>query len=174
MSEKVKLLRKPPGRPAKLVPDEKTLQTIHGLGMIQCTYRDCAAVLKVSAPTFQDFLQRYPVARETYDMGKDAGVASLRKTQFELARKSPAMAIFLGKNLLGQKDAVDHNLGNKDGEPLKTQNQTTVTLDLEAMTSEELIALRPVLLQLGRTADAGGEDRSDPDKPAESGGEGEV
>ena len=33
-----------------------------------------------------------------------AGFISLRRKQFELAEKSPAMAIFLGKQYLGQTD----------------------------------------------------------------------
>ena len=35
-----------------------------------------------------------------------AGKMSLRRTQFKLAEKSAAMAIFLGKNYLGQTDGV--------------------------------------------------------------------
>jgi hypothetical protein len=42
------------------------------------------------------------------------GKKSLRRYQFELAEKNPTMAIWLGKNLLGQKDevAIDHG-GNE-------------------------------------------------------------
>ena len=38
---------------------------------------------------------------------RENGIISLRRTQFQLAAKSPAMAIFLGKNLLGQTDKVE-------------------------------------------------------------------
>lgn len=45
----------------------------------------------------QNFLQSF--------QGKRAlGHVSLRRKQFHLADKSPAMAIFLGKNYLGQSD----------------------------------------------------------------------
>lgn len=35
------------------------------------------------------------------------GNVSLRRMQWKLAEKSPAMAIFLGKNFLGQRDERD-------------------------------------------------------------------
>ena len=38
---------------------------------------------------------------------REKGKISLRRAQFRLAEKSAAMAIFLGKNYLGQRDAVE-------------------------------------------------------------------
>jgi hypothetical protein len=81
------------GRP-KLSID---LDVLKGLAEIQCTYTEMASILKCSVKTLQDFA-------EIINEGKEAGKKSLRRTQFELAKKSPAMAIFLGKQYLGQKD----------------------------------------------------------------------
>jgi hypothetical protein len=43
---------------------------------------------------------------------RENGIISLRRTQFQLAEKSPAMAIFLGKNLLGQTDKVEQTVND--------------------------------------------------------------
>jgi hypothetical protein len=43
---------------------------------------------------------------------KQNGLISLRRTQFQLAEKSPAMAIFLGKNLLGQTDKMEQTVND--------------------------------------------------------------
>ena len=41
---------------------------------------------------------------EVYARFADVGLVSLRRSQFALAKKSASMAIFLGKNYLGQSD----------------------------------------------------------------------
>ena len=43
---------------------------------------------------------------------------SLRRYQFNMAKTSPAMAIFLGKNYLGQADKIHQEITGKDGERL--------------------------------------------------------
>jgi hypothetical protein len=43
---------------------------------------------------------------------RENGLISLRRTQFQLAEKSPAMAIFLGKNLLGQTDKMEQTVND--------------------------------------------------------------
>jgi hypothetical protein len=43
---------------------------------------------------------------------RENGIISLRRTQFQLAEKSPAMAIFLGKNLLGQTDKMENTFAS--------------------------------------------------------------
>jgi hypothetical protein len=92
------------GRPTKLKSDPKTLETLGGLGRIQCTTKECAAWFAVSEQTFISFLGRNPEARQVFEDGKGVGLTSLRRTQFRLAEKNAAMAIFLGKNYLGQTD----------------------------------------------------------------------
>lgn len=92
------------GRPQAITPDEKTLKTVHGLGEIQATTRECAAVLGVSHQTFIATMQRHPELAEALERGKEAGKVSLRRTQFRLAQKNASMAIFLGKNILDQAD----------------------------------------------------------------------
>ena len=95
------------GRPkgsTKLQPDERTIEIISGLAKIQCTQVEAAAVLGVHVDTFSDFLRSQAKAKEAWDNGQPSGRASLRRTQFEMAKKNAAMAIWLGKQYLGQKD----------------------------------------------------------------------
>ena len=94
------------GRPQKLQPDEQTLKTLSGLARIQCTTKEAAAVLEVSEQTFFAFLERYKNARETWDNGKEYGKSSLKRNQFRMSETNPAMAIWLGKQYLGQSDKI--------------------------------------------------------------------
>ena len=48
---------------------------------------------------------------------------SLRRTQFKLAEKNPTMAIFLGKQYLGQRDNIEVKAENT--------NRITIINDLE-------------------------------------------
>ena len=95
------------GRPPALMADAKTLKTIHGLGKIQATTRECAAVLGVSHQTFIAFSNKHPQVAEALEQGRETGKSSLRRTQFRLAEKNASMAIFLGKNYLDQADKQD-------------------------------------------------------------------
>lgn len=97
------------GRPQAIEPDMRTLATIRGLGRIQATTRECAAVLGVSHQTFIATMQRHPVIAEVLEQGKELGRRSLRRTQFALAQSNAGMAIFLGKNYLDQTDRQDIN-----------------------------------------------------------------
>lgn len=101
--------RKKTGRPPALTVDATTLKTIEGLGKIQATTRECAAVLGVSHKTFIAFMNANPAVGEVLEKGKEEGKTSLRRTQFRLAQKNAAMAIFLGKNYLDQTDRQDIN-----------------------------------------------------------------
>jgi len=91
---------------AKFDPDEKTLGIIEGLAKIQCTQGEAAAVLGISRVTFMAFLKRDVRARARWDNGVESGKASLRRNQFKLSENNAAMAIWLGKQYLGQREPV--------------------------------------------------------------------
>jgi hypothetical protein len=95
------------GRPRILQPDDKTLKELSGLAVIMCTTKEGAAFFRVSEPTFLKFLADYPEARAAWDDGRGQGKMSLRRKQWALADKNAAMAIFLGKNYLGQADQTN-------------------------------------------------------------------
>jgi hypothetical protein len=108
------------GRPPKITADAKTLETLKGLGGIQATTREAAAVLGISEQALFDWFKREPVAREVWDAAKDEGKASLRRIQMQLATKNAAMAIFLGKNLLGQSDKHEMEHSGPQGGAIQT------------------------------------------------------
>lgn len=119
------------GRPYALTLDEKIIDQIRTLASIQCTTKEASAVLGVSEKTFLKFKAEHPEVAEVWAAGPAAGRASLRRHQFALAQRYPAMAIFLGKNLLGQRDRFE--IG--DAEPLDLSKLNDAELaELERLT----------------------------------------
>ena len=76
---------------------------VEKLASIQCTQEEIANFLEVSVRT----LQRDSEFCRIYKKGQENGKMSLRRYQFKLAEKNTSMAIFLGKQYLGQKDVVE-------------------------------------------------------------------
>ncbi|MFI4973729.1 MAG: hypothetical protein ACHP84_04220 [Caulobacterales bacterium] len=101
------------GRPPVLYATEETLKRIARLGKIQCTVREVAAALGVAESTLMLFFNDVPEARDVYEDAKLAGMKSLRRVQFDHAKKNVAMAIFLGKNYLDQSDRNDVKLSGQ-------------------------------------------------------------
>lgn len=77
--------------------------TVEKLANIQCTQEEIASFLDISVRT----LQRDEEFCRIYKKGQENGKMSLRRMQYKLAEKNTAMAIFLGKQYLGQKDNVE-------------------------------------------------------------------
>jgi len=89
-----------------LTADDKTLGIIEGLAKIQCTQGEAAAVLGIHRHTLLAFLKRHANARDRWEAGLESGKASLRRNQFKLSETNAAMAIWLGKQYLGQREPV--------------------------------------------------------------------
>lgn len=83
--------------------------TFENLCAIQCTKEEICSVLNVSEKTLNSWCNSEYGENFSLVFAKKRhnGNASLRRTQWKLAEKSAAMAIFLGKNYLGQKDNVE-------------------------------------------------------------------
>ena len=101
------------GPPPKEI-DQKIFENLCG---IQCTMNEILAVLEITDKTLTAWCKRtynLPFS-EVFKIKRQKGFVSLRRTQFRLAEKSAAMAIFLGKNYLGQndKDAWQRQLDEK-------------------------------------------------------------
>lgn len=92
------------GRPKFIVDYD----TVEKLAHIQCTYGEIASFLGCSV----DRLKRDPEFITRYKKGAEGGRMSLRRTQFKLAEKNTSMAIFLGKQYLGQKDTPEVQIGD--------------------------------------------------------------
>lgn len=80
---------------------------------IMCTEEEIAGFFSCSVDTVERFCKREygETFAEIYKTFGSYGKISLRRSQFKLAEKSPAMAIFLGKNYLGQKDSFEQTIG---------------------------------------------------------------
>lgn len=92
--------------------DKINKQQFESLCAIQCTKEEIASVFGVSEDTIENWCHNnyestFSVA---YKNNSDKGKMSLRRYQFKQAEKNPTMAIWLGKQYLGQKDniEVDH------------------------------------------------------------------
>lgn len=90
------------GRPKKEI-DKNTFEKLCGL---LCTLDEIAGFFNCSPDTIERWCKREYKANfaEVFKKHSAAGKISLRRYQFKLAEKSAAMAIFLGKNYLGQSD----------------------------------------------------------------------
>lgn len=73
---------------------------------LQCTQEEICSWFDVTDKTLQSWCKRtYKKGfSEVYAKKREKGKISLRRAQFRLAEKNAAMAIFLGKNYLGQTD----------------------------------------------------------------------
>ena len=89
----------PAGRPKK----EIDYDAVEKLAKIQCTQDEISSFLGISVRT----LQRDEKFNELFNKGRENGKMSLRRIQWRHAEKSTSMAIFLGKQYLGQKDNVE-------------------------------------------------------------------
>lgn len=89
---------------------EIDIKIFENMCKIQCTKDEMCSVLDIDEKT----LTRW--CKETYNEGfsdiykkkSKVGLMSLRRIQFEHAKKNPSMAIFLGKQYLGQKDVIEN------------------------------------------------------------------
>lgn len=77
--------------------------SVEKLANMQCTQEEIASFLGVSVRT----LQRDEEFCRIYKKGQDNGKMSLRRIQYKLAEKNPTMAIWLGKQYLGQSDKIE-------------------------------------------------------------------
>ena len=103
--------KKKMGRPHKEI-DKEQFEKLCGL---QCTLAEIAGFFNCSEDTVENWCKAtYCMTfSDTFKSCCSTGKISLRRMQFKLAEKSAAMAIFLGKNYLGQKDILEET-NNED------------------------------------------------------------
>lgn len=92
------------GRPHKEI-DKRQFEE---LCKIQCNKEEICSVLGCGDSCLSDWCKReYGVGfQDIYKTKSAGGKASLRRIQFELAKRNASMAIFLGKQYLGQRDVA--------------------------------------------------------------------
>ena len=97
-------------RPRKEI-DSDQFEKLCGL---QCTLAEIAGWFDCSEDIIERWCKRTfgKGFADTFKTHSQSGKISLRRYQFKLAEKNAAMAIFLGKQYLGQKDEPDINLAS--------------------------------------------------------------
>ncbi len=105
-------------RPRKEI-DKDQFEKLCGL---QCTQAEICSFFDVTDKTLTGWCKRtYKLSfSDVYEQKREYGKISLRRAQWRLAEKNAAMAIFLGKNYLGQSDVyVAGYAGNeREDDPL--------------------------------------------------------
>jgi len=141
-------LRKPKRGPtSRLQPTPEMAVRMKDFGTVMCTVREVAGCLGCDEASLLRFWAACPEMRAIYEQAMDDGKQSLRRAQFKNALEGNAtMQIWLGKQLLGQRDQID-------------QTRTT-KVDLSGLTMEQLDALETLLRAAG----------SNPAGPADTGG----
>lgn len=84
---------------------------------MNATQEEMAAWFNCSVSTIEKRLQE-PTFRDAYEAGRALGRLSVRREQLELMKKGNAtMAIWLGKQLLGQRDVTASEVTGAGGGP---------------------------------------------------------
>lgn len=101
------------GRPRKEIK-QKEFENLCG---IQCTKLEICAFFDVTDKTLESWCKRTYHAgfSEVFSQKRGIGKISLRRKQWQLAEKSASMAIWLGKQFLGQRDNVDVTVSDAKG-----------------------------------------------------------
>lgn len=96
------------GRPKKEI-DREEFEKLCG---IMCTEEEICCWFDVTDKTLTRWCKEtYGESfSEVYAKKREKGKISLRRSQFRLAEKNATMAIFLGKNYLGQRDVLEQNI----------------------------------------------------------------
>ena len=100
---------------------EINLSDLEKLCRLNCTHDEIAAYFNVSTKTVQRRYNDDPKFKEAVDYGRAQGCLSLRRQQMKLVEEgNPTMAIWLGKQLLGQTDKQEIDNYNKN-EPISIE-----------------------------------------------------
>lgn len=99
-------------RPRKEI-DSKHFESLCNL---QCTLEEIAGFFECSVDTIERWCKRtYKIGfAEAFKKYSQGGKISLRRNQFKLSEKNASMAIWLGKQYLGQKDLPDDSVDMED------------------------------------------------------------
>ena len=110
------------------------------LAALQCTDEELASWFGVS-PTTIARRRRSPEFADAIYRGRARGRISVRRAQMKLlASGNPTMAVWLGRQLLGQRDVITTEHTGSGGEAI----QLALRPDLSQLTDEELVQLQSI------------------------------
>jgi hypothetical protein len=100
-------------------PIEIDLDELQKLCMLQCTHEELAAWFGCSIRTIEKYAKK-PEFAEVMSRGRAKGRISVRRAQMKLLEAGNAtMGVWLGKQLLGQRDVTPIELTGAQGKPLE-------------------------------------------------------
>lgn len=97
--------------------DKEQFERLCGL---QCTLVEVACFFNCSEDTIEKWCKReYKMGfTDIFRIKRSTGKISLRRSQFRLAETNPTMAIWLGKQYLGQTDKQEITVASQDDETI--------------------------------------------------------
>lgn len=109
------------GRPEKYIDKEQ----FEKLCFLQCTQIEFEGFLNVDDMTLNKWCKKtYGMSfSEVYKLKKGNGKVSLRRKQWQLAETNPTMAIWLGKQWLGQTDKQEVAVSVNDDDTVREMEQ---------------------------------------------------
>ena len=108
--------KKVSGRPRKEI-DKKQFEE---MCKVQCTENEICSILGIGVDKLLSWcLETYDdTFSNVYKKYSENGKMSLRRAQMRLAQTNASMAIWLGKNMLGQSDRVDIAVKEEEDDPI--------------------------------------------------------
>ena len=125
-------------RKAGRKPVQIDLTELEKLSSLQCTDQELADWFGVSTRTIENRRKR-PDFAQAMQRGRSKGRISVRRAQMKMLESgSGSMGVWLGKQLLGQRDTITNEHVGSGGGPI----QVTIKPDLSRFNDEELQQLR--------------------------------
>ncbi|MHA1859151.1 MAG: hypothetical protein ACTSUU_06870 [Candidatus Thorarchaeota archaeon] len=115
------------------------------MARLQCTHREAAAFLGIRVHQFRSLLASDDRVKQAWERGLMMGRISLRRKQFRLAGANSSMSIFLGKQILGQRDVSTTEHTGADGGP--------IDFDASDLSQDERDELRTLLTRSSKPRD---------------------
>src|ERR1700733_12745902 len=122
----------PPKRPEGRPPAVIDLLTVERAASIGCTVEEIAAILGIARSTLFERKADDPAIEDAIERGRETGRATLRRLQWDRAQQgSDTMLIWLGKQMLGQRDnaAVAVAVSGPKGGPVQSESVTVSPTD---------------------------------------------
>lgn len=122
------------------------LKDITRLARLQCAHREAAGFLGIRVSQFRNLLKKNSRVAKAWEEGQQSGLVSLRRKQMTLASHNATMAIFLGKQYLGQRDVVTQEHTGADGGP--------IDFDLASLSRGDRDGLRAILTRAAQSQES--------------------
>jgi hypothetical protein len=124
-------------------PVEIDLTELEKLSALQCTDEEIASWFGVTTRTIEN-RRKSPAFAQAMQRGRTRGRISVRRAQMRMLEGgNGTMGVWLGKQLLGQRDVItNQHVGSNDG-PI----QVSMKPDLSRLTDAELQQLRELALK---------------------------